>query len=87
MKEFFRNLFKAKRKAVARPKSLYIQRNYPKVYRFFTIVKSGTKSITLETLSFIRIKFKLRKHNEVSNLTWKEVEVYRQVCSQFCKGL
>lgn len=64
---------------VARPKSVYIQRNYPKLYRFLTIARSGTKTLTWETFTFFRVKFKLRKHNEVVNLTLNEVEIYRQV--------
>lgn len=63
-----------------KPYGSKFQQRYPKLYRLISVLRNGTTRFTKETFNFLNLKFKTWKNPDlIDELSWKEVEVYRQV--------
>jgi hypothetical protein len=57
-----------------------IRARYPNAYRNFMQIKNGSNRFVLETISFTKTKFYLaRDEKHIQKMTWKEIEIYRQL--------
>ncbi|RNA32095.1 LETM1 domain-containing 1 [Brachionus plicatilis] len=63
-----------------KPYGSKLQQRYPKIYRLFSVLRNGTVRFSKETFTFFNLKFQLWKNPHlIEQLSWKEVETYRQV--------
>lgn len=73
--------------STARPRASLLFRSFPKLYKIFSSFKNGFSLFTRQTLIFMKMKLKLKilTNNETSfnkylhDMTWKDVEIYRQI--------
>ncbi|CAF0784682.1 unnamed protein product [Brachionus calyciflorus] len=79
MKTLITNIVSSSKTSL-KPYGSKLQQRYPKLYRFISVLKNGTSRFTKETFLFLNLKYKLwRNPNLIDQLTWKEVETYRQI--------
>lgn len=79
MNNLISGIFKSPR-VKFKPYGSKFQQRYPKIYRLISVLRNGTIRFTQETFTFLNLKFKMWKNpNLIEHLTWKQVEIYRQV--------
>lgn len=83
MKNLVSEIFKSPRIKL-KPYGSKFQQRYPKIYRLVSVLRNGTIQFTRETFTFLNLKFKMFKNPHlIEQLSWKEVEIYRQVIVSF----
>jgi hypothetical protein len=57
------------------------QIKYPKLYKIYNAVKSGTSKLTKETFIYYKVKKSLNNNSneDIKLLTWKDILIYNQI--------